>query len=34
MDRDCQKLDCDGAGKLLLPDNSIEKQDRRKENVP
>ena len=22
MDRDCQALDCDGAGKLLLPDNS------------
>ena len=22
MDRDCQKLDCDGSGKLLLPDNS------------
>ena len=22
MDRDCQALDCDGSGKLLLPDNS------------
>ncbi|MBR4517612.1 MAG: hypothetical protein IKO65_01280 [Victivallales bacterium] len=22
MDSDCQELDCDGAGKILLPDNS------------